>query len=156
MEAGTRRRDFDEINLAHLITDVVEFYWPVAAEKEVALLSRIGLARTALGDRDLISQAMSNVVDNAIKYTPPGGTVTVSLRSSAHGHELFVSDTGPGIPESEQGNVFKRFYRLESHRDLEGNGLGLSLVAAVAKLHGAKIELSCNDPGLRVSLCLPA
>ncbi len=156
IEAGGRRRDFEEINLDHLITDVVEFYWPFAAEKGVTLLSRIDAARTAQGDRNLISQAMSNLVDNAIKYTPPGGTVAVSLRSPTDGHGLHVSDTGPGIPESEHGNVFKRFYRLEADRNLEGSGLGLSLVAAVAKLHGASIELSSADPGLKVSLWLPA
>ena len=155
IEAGSRRRDFEEVDLAHVITDVVEFYWPLAAEKGITLRRQIGNAAGFLGDQDLISQAISNLVDNAIKYTPPGGEVTVALEDGTRGHRLLIADTGPGIPESERENVFNRFYRLDAHRDSAGSGLGLSLVAAVAKLHDAAITLDSNNPGLRVSLDLP-
>lgn len=138
MEAGFRRRDFERIDLAHLTTDVVEFYWPLAAEKGLTLQKEIVMLDLFLGDQDLLSQALSNLLDNAIKYTPPGGTVTVGLENGEGGPLFVVSDTGPGIPASERENVFKRFYRLNGDRDTEGSGLGLSLVAAIAKLHGAE------------------
>lgn len=156
IEAGARRRDFEQMDLAHVTTDVVEFYWPLAAEKGVALHSQTVELDAFLGDQDLLSQAMSNLVDNAVKYTPPGGTVTVGLENGEHGPRFSVSDTGSGIPESERENVFKRFYRLEAHRDFEGSGLGLSLVAAIAKLHGGIVEMQSNRPGLKVSVEFPA
>ena len=156
IEAGARRRDFEQVDLAHVTMDVVEFYWPVAAEKGVTLHSQTVALGAFLGDQDLLSQAMSNLVDNAVKYTPPGGTVTVGLENGEHGPRFFVSDTGPGIPESERENVFERFHRLEAHRDFEGSGLGLSLVVAIAKLHGGVVELQSNRPGLKVSVEFPA
>ena len=152
MESGARRRDFDRIDLAHLTTDVVEFYWPLAAEKDVTLHKEIIALDTFPGDQDLLSQALSNLLDNAIKYTPPGGTVTVGLENGECGPLFFVSDTGPGIPVSERENVFKRFYRLKGDHETEGSGLGLSLVAAVAKLHGASVKLVSNRPGLKVCI----
>lgn len=155
LEAGARRREFEEVDLAHVTTDVAEFYWPLAVEKGVTLKClTIGL-EAYFGDNDLLSQAMSNLVDNAIKYTPPGGTVTIGLENGEHGPRFFVSDTGPGIPESERENVFKRFYRLDAHREFEGSGLGLSLVAAIVKLHGGNITMQSNRPGLRISLEFP-
>ena len=152
IESGARRRDFEEMDLGHVATDVVEFYWPLAEEKGIVLRSIIGQTSRWRGDQDLVSQAMSNLVDNAVKYTPAGGTVTVGLEQGGQGPRFFVSDSGPGIPPSEYENVFDRFYRLDTHRDSEGSGLGLSVVAAVAKLHGAVVRLSSNDPGLDVSV----
>ena len=156
IESGARRRDFEPMNLRHVITDIVEFYWPVAVEKGVTLRSRLNGSGEFVGDQDLISQAVSNLADNAIKYTPPGGTVTVGTEDSDGGPRIFVSDSGPGIPENEHENVFNRFYRLEAHRDSEGNGLGLSVVDAVAKLHGATVRLESNDPGLHIRVDLPS
>ena len=155
IEAGARRRDFEQMDLAHVTTDVVEFYWPVAAEKGVTLHSQTVELGAFVGDQDLLSQAMSNLVDNAVKYTPPGGTVTVGLERGEHGPRFFVFDTGPGIPESERENVFRRFYRLDDHRRFEGSGLGLSLVGAIVKLHGGSVELQSNRPGLKVSVEFP-
>ena len=152
IESGARRRDFEEMDLGHVATDVVEFYWPLAEEKGITLRSRIGRTSRFRGDQDLVSQAMSNLVDNAIKYTPAGGTVTVGLEKGEQGPRFFVSDSGPGIPPSEYDNVFDRFYRLDAHRDSEGSGLGLSVVAAVAKLHDATVRLRSNDPGLNVRM----
>ena len=156
IESGARRRDFEPMNLHHVITDIVEFYWPVAAEKGITLRSQLNGSREFVGDQDLISQAVSNLADNAVKYTPPGGTVTVGIEEGTTGPLVFVSDSGPGIPEDEHKNVFDRFYRLEAHRDSEGNGLGLSVVAAVAKLHGATVTLKPNNPGLHISMDFPA
>ncbi|HEB96908.1 MAG TPA: ATP-binding protein, partial [Sedimenticola thiotaurini] len=107
------------------------------------------------GDRDLLFQAVANLVDNAIKYTPPGGHILLRLRRDGDHGELVVADNGPGIPEQERDRVFQRFYRLEQSRTTEGSGLGLSLVQAVAAIHGIGIELQDNHPGLRVVLQLP-
>ena len=104
-----------------------------------------------LGDRDLWLQALSNVLDNAMKYTPAGGTIRVSLRQSPTAWTLVIADTGPGIPTEAREHVLQRFYRLEAHRGTEGSGLGLSLVAAVCALHKAHLELG-GDAGLIVTI----
>ena len=104
------------------------------------------------GDRDLIFDAISNLVDNAIKHARPGGQVVVTSEHSEGGAVVAISDDGMGIPAEQHEQVFKRFYRLEHSRYTPGNGLGLSLVAAVARLHDAKIELLDNAPGLKAKL----
>ena len=112
---------------------------------------------TVTGDRDLIFDAVANLVDNAIKHGRSAGHVTVEVAESSEGAAVIsVADDGPGIPVAEHQNVFKRFYRLEPSRRTAGNGLGLSLVAAVARLHGARIEMLDNLPGLRFRLLFPA
>jgi signal transduction histidine kinase len=107
---------------------------------------------TVTADRDLLFDAIANLVDNAVKHGRAGGLVTVYTGKIDSEAIISVSDEGPGIPEIEFMHVFKRFYRLERSRRMPGNGLGLSLVAAVARLHGARITLSDNAPGLRVIL----
>ena len=107
------------------------------------------------GNPNLISQAVVNLLDNALKYTPEGGTVHVRAGKDDGKPYIEVSDTGSGIPEAERARVLDRFVRLESSRSTPGSGLGLSLVAAVAKLHGANLTLDDNDPGLRVRLEFP-
>jgi signal transduction histidine kinase len=104
------------------------------------------------GDRDLLFDAVANLIDNAIKHGREAGQVTVAVGRESGAAVISVTDDGPGIPVSESQQVFKRFYRLESSRCTPGNGLGLSLVAAVARLHGARIELIDNAPGLHVRL----
>jgi signal transduction histidine kinase len=104
------------------------------------------------GDRDLLFQAVANLVDNAIKYSPQGGHIVLSTRLRPGWPEMQVADTGPGIPSDMREKVFQRFYRLDDSRSTPGSGLGLSLVRAVAELHGAEIRLEDNDPGLRVGL----
>jgi signal transduction histidine kinase len=106
------------------------------------------------GDRDLLFQALANLLDNAIKYTPRGGEIHVSLEDNPSGPRIRITDSGPGIPEKSREQVFKRFFRLEESRNTPGNGLGLSLVEAVARLHKADIELD-GEPGLNVSLAFP-
>jgi signal transduction histidine kinase len=106
-------------------------------------------------NRSLISQALANLVDNAIKYTPSGGKVTVTASDTPLGVELAVADTGPGIEAVERARVVERFVRLEASRNSPGTGLGLSLVAAVARLHEAKLMLEDNAPGLRAIIRFP-
>ena len=108
------------------------------------------------GDRDLLFDAISNLVDNAIKHGREGGRATVRIDLSDNEVILAVADDGPGIPTDEFEHVFKRFYRLERSRTTPGNGLGLSLVAAVTRLHGGRIALSDNMPGLKVELIFPS
>jgi signal transduction histidine kinase len=155
IEAGSRRSEFDEIRLNELITDVVELYEPLAAEKGLQLTAATATPARVSGDRDLLFQAISNLVDNAIKYTPADGTVAVRLDAESSDARIVVADSGTGIPTDERQRVFERFYRLESHRSSPGSGLGLSLVAAVMNLHGGSVTMEDNRPGLRVQLDLP-
>jgi signal transduction histidine kinase len=110
----------------------------------------------AIGDRDLIFDAIANLVDNAIKHSRAGGLVVVASETVNGNPFVSITDNGPGIPADQHEQVFKRFYRLEQSRYTPGNGLGLSLVAAVARLHGARIEMCDNSPGLRIRLWFPA
>jgi signal transduction histidine kinase len=119
---------------------------------KITFLGCVHTAAQVPGDRDLLFQAFANLLDNAIKYTPPQGYIKVDL--SLHNEQPLVTftDSGPGIPEQERDKVLRRFYRLEQSRGTPGNGLGLSLVAAVAKLHEIKLRMEDNAPGLRVVL----
>jgi len=96
-----------------------------------------------------------NLVDNAMRHSPPGARISVQAKSVDGGMELAVTDTGPGIPQEERENVLRPFYRLDSSRSTEGSGLGLSLVAAIAKQHNAKLSLGDNRPGLRIAVLFP-
>ena len=156
IEASDRTAAFRTINLAEIVHEVVELY-DAAAEEKGGQLDTVGDQRVLItGDRDLLFDAVSNLVDNAIKHGREAGRVTVEVRDSDAGASIAVSDQGPGIPDDEIRNVFKRFYRLERSRQTPGNGLGLSLVAAVARLHGVQIETLDNAPGLTVRLWFPA
>lgn len=154
VEAGSRQR-FDRVELTALARDVAELYEPVAADREQTLELEVGDEVTTVGDRDVLFQALTNMVDNAVKYTPGGGVIRVDVVACEAEVELRVADNGPGIPESERGAVQKRFYRLEASRGSPGSGLGLSLVAAVAQLHHGELILDDNGPGLRARLVLP-
>jgi signal transduction histidine kinase len=156
IEATDRTAAFRTINLAEIAHEVVELY-DAAAEEKGGQISTVGDPRALItGDRDLLFDALANLVDNAIKHGREAGRVTVEVRETEAGAGIAVSDQGPGIPGDEIRNVFKRFYRLERSRQTPGNGLGLSLVAAVARLHGAQIEILDNAPGLTVRLWFPA
>ena len=155
IEAGGRRADFHAVDLGELARDLADLYEPLAAEKKIILGLDVDDLMKTWGDRDLLFQAISNLIDNAVKYTPEGGSIQVVLKEEPAGQKIVIADSGPGIPEQEWDRVFQRFYRLESHRGAEGNGLGLSLVAAVAKLHQTEILLEDNNPGLRVVWDLP-
>jgi hypothetical protein len=134
---------------------MAELYAPLAEEKDITLRITPAGATKIEGNRSLISQALANLVDNAIKYTPAGGTVTVTALETPQGVDLRVADTGPGIPADERARVVERFVRLDASRNAPGTGLGLSLVAAVARLHEARLMLEDNSPGLRAVIRFP-
>jgi signal transduction histidine kinase len=152
IEAQARKGAFRSVNLAEIASEVVELY-DAAAEQDSTHLTVTGDREVwVIGDRDLIFDAIANLVDNSIKHGRPGGQVIVVNENIDGTPVLSVSDDGPGIPVDRREQVFKRFYRLEHSRYTPGNGLGLSLVAAVARLHGARIEMQDNAPGLNITL----
>ena len=155
IEAANRTAGFRVVNLSDIATEVAELF-DAAAEAQGGRVDVSGNATLYIhADRDLLFDAISNLVDNAIKHGRPGGHVSIGLDRKDAETILSVSDDGPGIPSGEFARVFRRFYRLERSRSMPGNGLGLSLVAAVVRLHGASIKLIDNAPGLRVDLRFP-
>ena len=156
IETQARKGGFRTVNLVEIASEVVELY-DAAAEQDGTRLTVVGDAEVLVtGDRDLIFDAIANLVDNAIKHGRPGGHVVVANENIDGGPVISIADDGPGIPAGEYEHVFKRFYRLEHSRYTPGNGLGLSLVAAVARLHGARIEMLDNAPGLKFKLWFSA
>ncbi|MGH6946170.1 MAG: sensor histidine kinase [Kiloniellales bacterium] len=154
-ETGINRLSLSRLDLTALARDVSEIYQPIAEEKGLETIDAIESGISVMGHRNLLAQALANLLDNAIKYTPSGGRIEVSLRHAGDAPILTVCDSGPGIPEAEWEGVLQRFVRLDSSRGTSGSGLGLSLVAAVANLHGAQLTLGDNAPGLAVSLSFP-
>ncbi len=154
IEAGHRTSGFEILSLSQLVRDVVELYEPLAHDRQQIFSASIEEKLNISGDRDLLFQAVANVLDNAIKYTPEHGSVEISLNRSESSARVVVRDSGPGIPQSERGRVFERFVRLETSRSAPGNGLGLSLVAAVVRIHKAEVTLG-GEAGLEVSLSFP-
>jgi signal transduction histidine kinase len=153
IETRERMAGFRNLDLTEITREVVELFDPTAEENGITLRLAAGDRAEVVGDRDLLFDAISNLVDNAIKHGGKGdGEVTVAVSHNADGPVLSVADRGPGIPIEEREHVLRRFYRLERSRKSPGNGLGLSLVAAVANLHGARIEMADNSPGLRSEL----
>jgi signal transduction histidine kinase len=152
IETQARKGAFRTVNLAEIASEVVELY-DAAAEPDGTRLTVVGDREVLVtGDRDLIFDAIANLVDNAIKHGRAGGQVVVANENMDGRPVISIADDGPGIPADEYEHVFKRFYRLEHGRYTPGNGLGLSLVAAVARLHGARIEMLDNSPGLKFKL----
>jgi signal transduction histidine kinase len=155
IEANDRTAGFRAVNLAEIANEVVELF-DAAAEDKGAHIEAAGAPLALIsGDRDLLFDAVANLVDNALKHGRDAGQVSVEVTRSDDGAAISVADDGPGIPAAERRHVFKRFYRLERSRRTPGNGLGLSLVAAVARLHGADIEMLDNAPGLKFQLRFP-
>ena len=156
IETKVRTGAFRTVNLAEIAGEVVELY-DAAAEQDGTRLATVGDSQVLVtGDRDLIFDAIANLVDNAIKHGRAGGHVVVASENVNGSPVISISDDGPGIPAEQYERVFKRFYRLEQSRYTPGNGLGLSLVAAVAHLHGARIEMLDNSPGLKLKLWFAA
>ncbi|MBE7198052.1 MAG: HAMP domain-containing protein [Parafilimonas terrae] len=156
MEEG-RRTAFAPIDLGEVAAAAVDLFEPSAEEKEVRLTLAVAAGLPAIqGDRDLCFEALSNLLDNALKFTPQGGAVSVRLTRLGGTVSLTVEDTGPGLPATERGKIFQRFYRSEIARQTQGNGLGLSLVAAIAKLHDATVSVHpAVTGGCRFDLSFP-
>jgi signal transduction histidine kinase len=150
-ESGSARSSMVPLDLGALAEDIVDLYGPAAEERAIAMRSDEGHG-TVIGSRQLLFQAVANLVDNAIKNTPDGGAISLSVTRAVDEVRLVVADTGPGIPERDRDRVLEPFVRLDSSRSTPGSGLGLALVAAIARLHGARVELADNKPGLSVSL----
>jgi signal transduction histidine kinase len=155
IESGTYKRRFEPVSLAQLIDDAVEMYDVVAEEAGIEIRQEILPTPVIPGDRDLIFQAMANLLDNALKHTPAGGIISLSLSPADQSAVFSIADTGGGLPTSEIDLVTRRFYRSNVGRQPSGSGLGLSLVNAVAQLHTAQLKLENTDAGLQVSLRFP-
>jgi signal transduction histidine kinase len=155
-EAGLNRLTLAELGLSALAQDLLEVYQPIAEEAGLELSGEIASGVVIHGHRQLLGQALANLLDNAIKYSAPGGRITLELAASEKGARLAVTDNGPGIPEEQRERVLQRFVRLDDSRGTPGSGLGLSLVAAVAKLHDVELNLLGNEPGLKVTLDFPS
>ena len=149
-ETGTVARE--PVDLSELVASVVELYAPVSEQRGIVLESSVAPGAQVLGNRQLLAQALANLLDNAIKFTPDGGHIRVVLDGSGSAPEVIVEDNGPGIPADKRELVLGRRVRLDEARKFPGSGLGLSLVAAVTKLHGAHLVLDDARPGLKVSL----
>ncbi len=155
IEAGQVTTDFAVLDYRTLVEDVVEFYEPLAEEKKQFLTVDAGNTIKTMGDRDLLFQALANVIENAIKYTQENGHISVVLSQLDNDAVITIADNGPGIPAEERERVFRRFYRLDRSRSTAGNGLGLSMVAAVVTMHQGQIRLMDNDPGLKTVMQFP-
>jgi signal transduction histidine kinase len=155
IEANERSDAARPVDLSEIAREVTELFDAAAEDKggRLAVTGNDGVR--ILGDRDLLFDALSNLVDNAIKHGRDGGHVSVAVSQNGGASEICVADDGPGIPADERERVFNRFYRLERSRQTPGNGLGLSLVAAVARLHGANVAMEDNAPGLRARIRFP-
>lgn len=155
VETGSRRSGFRAVDLSALVTSIGQTFAPVAEDESRSLFFRADPGIGTDGDRELLTQMLANLIENAIRYTEAGARIDVTLSATGNEAVLTVADNGPGIPAAERSKVLERFYRLEQSRTTPGSGLGLSLVAAIAELHDATIVLEDNLPGLRVVLRFP-
>ena len=150
LESGAAKSDFTLLSLNKLIEDVVEFYEPLASDQQLKINMQLNSNAMINGDRDMLFQAIANILDNSIKYSDSKGKIDISITQENNKVTLKIADNGQGIPEVERENVFERFFQLSKHRGSQGHGLGLSLVSAITKLHKATIQLGDNSPGLIV------
>jgi signal transduction histidine kinase len=163
LQAAGQAPDQTHFDPGELAADIAELYEPLCEDKGLDFKAELTPQLTVKAARPILTQALTNIIDNAIKYTPPGGAVMLRVRRRSSGEiEFSVTDTGPGVPEEHRARVVQRFVRLENSRSEPGSGLGLSLVAAVAEAHGGRLELdegpgeyNGSGPGLRVALVLP-
>jgi len=154
-QSGVASGHFITFDLTEVLINVVEFYAEFAEQKGIPVSYDIEQEVIVTGDKPLITQALANLIDNAIKYTPAGGVIDVYLRKKDHAIECVVADNGPGIPPQYYTKVKERFFRMEASRTSPGTGLGLSLVDAVAALHRGELVFEDNQPGLKITLRLP-
>lgn len=152
---ATMSSEFSPVDLGLIVKEAGELFEPVAEDRGVALTIDVAPA-TIMGARSLLGQLVVNLIDNAIKYTPSGGSVAVELTAQQGGFQLVVSDTGPGIAPDQRERALARFVRLDASRNSEGSGLGLSIAAVATRIHGASMSLADNRPGLIVTVRFPA
>ena len=163
LQAAGQAPDQVVFDPAELAAGIAELYEPLCEDKGLDFKTEFQGHLTVRGNREFLAQALANILDNAVKYTPPGGAIMLRVRRRSSGEvEYSVTDTGPGVPDTDRARVVERFVRLENSRNEPGSGLGLSLVAAVAEAHGGRLELDEGPgvvdgvgPGLRVALILP-
>jgi signal transduction histidine kinase len=156
IEVGARRSAFAEVDLGPVLADLTELYGAVAEEHRLRLELAVPDTLVILGDRDLLQQAIANLLDNAIKFSPDGGRIGLSAVRDGRQVKIAVADQGPGIPEADRPRATERFFRGEAARSTPGSGLGLALVHAVALLHEGTLLLEDAHPGLRATITLPA
>ncbi|MBV8334217.1 MAG: HAMP domain-containing histidine kinase [Alphaproteobacteria bacterium] len=154
-ESGAQRQSFAPVGLASVMTGAVELYDAAAEADDITLLSDVIGRPITFGDSQLLTNAVMNLIDNALKYAGSGATVRVRATEETDTVSLFVEDDGPGIPQDERSHVIDRFYRLDRSRSRPGNGLGLSIVSAIATLHRGQLNLSDAAPGLIARIVLP-
>ncbi|MFC0686382.1 ATP-binding protein [Novosphingobium clariflavum] len=156
LEGGVGRGRLAQIDLSEVMERVAAAYGPVAEDAGKTLDTQIEPDRFVLGDRELVAQAATNLIENALLHTPPGTRIQLRLSGNMEGTTLAVADNGPGIPKGERSKVLERFYRLDASRSTPGSGLGLAMVQAIAALHEAILRLDDNRPGLAISLAFPS
>lgn len=154
-DSRSRERAVEEVDAGGLAREIVDLYQPEAGERGISLTCTVEPGATVNGNRQLLAQSLVNLVENALKYVPPNGIVAVTVERTASDAILTVADNGPGIPADDAQRVLQPFFRLERDRSQDGSGLGLSLVAAVMRLHRATVTLLDNSPGLKVVCRMP-
>lgn len=151
VESGTRKASFARVDLSEILSTVAEIYQPTIEENQQHLQMHVDRALVVSGDRELLTQLFANLLENASRHSQQGARIAILAGNVGKGVEVSISDTGPGIPPEMRERVFQRFVRLDTSRSTPGNGLGLSMVAAVADLHDVNLTLADNGPGLKVT-----
>lgn len=156
VDHGLRRAGFREVDLVDVVREAIDLYEPIAEEKGIAIDVRVARVGAVMGDGDLLFEAVANLLDNAIKFTPSNGRVEVFVEEGTLGPSIRVADGGPGIPAADFSKVVRRFYRADRSRQTPGTGLGLSLVASIVRLHGFGLVLEDREAGCCIELeCWP-
>ncbi|HVR58553.1 MAG TPA: ATP-binding protein [Pseudolabrys sp.] len=156
IEAGTRRVGFGQVKVSSLLAHLAEAYTAAAEQEGKSITLNIAPKVTTWGDKALLTEMFSNLLDNALRHTPRGTNIEVSLAKSDSTTIAFVADNGPGVPAGDRDLIFRRFYRLACSAKTPGHGLGLSIAAAVADLHGITLSAEDNKPGLRIRVSFGA
>jgi signal transduction histidine kinase len=156
VESGAHRSAFAPVDVDRIVRDVCELYQAAADDRNIRLTCVSLPGVEVFGDRELLAQCLTNLLDNAVKYTPVGGSIAIKLDRTDDTALITVADSGPGVPAKDRERVLQRFARLDQARSQPGNGLGLALVQAVTTQHHGKLTLGDNSPGLIVTLELPA